>query len=171
MKRSFHLAAAALAASVLLAACGGGGDSDIVFEDDDPTQSEQSGSVLVAGSGTAVRNGTYASRAVFLNDVEKFNPVGSAPELCRYRFSRLDQTGTDADMEGDIRYQPGTNTVREMFVRIYDVDYSLSEPTGASVNRALDRVDFTGASLRNDRGDTITLTGSIPMRDDRPEGC
>ncbi|MGV3570956.1 MAG: hypothetical protein ACO1PB_10185 [Ramlibacter sp.] len=175
MKRSLTLAATALSVAVLLAACGGGGgDSDIVFEDEDPERSEQSGSVVVGGAATAAVNGVYANDTVYLNAVEKVNPPGSDPELCRYRFARLNQAGSDYVMEGDIRYQPGTPTVRVMFVTINDgtrtVDYSLDEPVGATVDRTNNEVDFAGARLSNET-DTITLTGSIPMRDDRPEGC
>ncbi|RYF34907.1 MAG: hypothetical protein EOO21_04435 [Comamonadaceae bacterium] len=172
MTRNFSLAAVALASAVLLSACGGGGgDSDIVFENEDPEASEQSGSVVVAGADPAALNGVYANDAVYLNAVEKVNPIGSDPELCRYRFSRLDQAGTARSMTGDIRYQPGTPTVRVMFISINDTEYTLNEPVGASVDRTNDEVDFAGARLTSRSGDVITLTGSIPMRDDRPEGC
>lgn len=171
MRKAFPSAIAALTVAVVLSACGGGGDSDFVFEDEDPTPSNRSGSVVVAGSTTAAINGTYASSTVSLNAVEKFDPIGSDPELCRFRFDRLDQAGTDRRMNGDIRYQPGTPTVRVMFISINNTEYSLDEPTGASVDRANDEVDFAGARLTSGSGDTISLTGSIPMRDNRPEGC
>jgi ABC-type glycerol-3-phosphate transport system substrate-binding protein len=179
MKRSLNLAAAALATALLLAACGGGGSdsSDLVFEDEDPEQSEQSGSVTLAGS-TAARNGVYSSTATFLNQVEKRNPIGGDPELCRYRFARLDQAADGLTMSGDIRYQPGTNTVRVMFITIQKtnddsrkVEYSLPESVLNAVDRTNDEIDFAGAELRSSSGERITLTGSIPMRDERPEGC
>lgn len=175
MKRSLNLAATALSVAVLLAACGGGGGSnDFFFEDKDPERSEQSGSVTLLGATSAGLNGIYANTNVYLNAVEKVNPPGSDPELCRYRFARMNQVGGTNVMEGDIRYQPGTPTVRVMFITINDgtrtVDYSLDEPVGATVDRANNEVDFVGAEFSNSTG-TITLTGSIPMRDDRPEGC
>ncbi|MDB5751112.1 MAG: hypothetical protein JWP65_1533 [Ramlibacter sp.] len=172
MKRSFPSVFAAVTAAVMLAACGGsGGDSDFVFEDENPEASNRSGSVAVAGSATAALNGVYASNNVFLNAVEKVNPIGSDPELCRFRFSRLEQAGTARVISGDVRYQPGTPTIRVMFIAINNVDYSLVEPAG-TVDRVNDEIDLAGARFSTGAGgDTITLTGSIPMRDNRPQGC
>lgn len=170
MKRSFSHVLAAVSVVVLLAACGGGGDSDIVFEDEDPEPSGRSGSVTLAGSAAAARNGIYASTNVHLNAVEKFDPIGGDPELCRFRFGRLAKAGSNLVMNGDIRYQPGTPTIRVMFVSINGVEYSLDEPVG-TVDRTNDEVDLAGARLTSGNGDTIALTGSIPMRDNRPEGC
>lgn len=169
MKRSIPSVLAALSAAVVLAACGGG-DGGPIFEDDDPVASGLSGSVTVAGSATAARNGIYASNDVHLNEVEKVDPIGEDPELCRFRFGRLNQTGGPLVMNGDIRYQPGTPTVKVMFISINDVEYSLTQEVG-TVDRTNDEIDFAGAPLTSSTGDTIILTGSIPMRDARPEGC
>ena len=168
MKSSIPSVLAALSAAVVLTACGGGGGP--IFVDKDPESSGRSGSVTVAGSATAARNGVYASNDVHLNEVEKVNPFGGDPELCRFRFGRLVQAGTQFVMNGDIRYQPGTNTVRVMFISINEVEYSLGNPVG-TVDRLNDEIDFAAAPLTSSTGETITLTGSIPMRDNRPEGC
>lgn len=181
MKKSFSAVLAAVAAAALLTACGGGGDSDVVFEDEEPESSGRNGSVVLASSDRAGFDGTYANTDVRLNEVEKFNPVGSDPELCRYRFDRLVKPADTRFVKGDIRYQPGTPTVRVMFITVYrdqdvtGVEYSLDEPTGATVNRTTNQVNFAGARFTstNTAGarDTITLTGNIPMLDNRPEGC
>lgn len=164
---------AAAAAAVLLAACGGGGDSDIIFEDDDPTATTRNATVLVAAASDGSLNGTYSSTGIWLNNVEKVNPIGGDPELCRYRFSGLQQTGTDRVMSGDIRYIPGNTEVRVTFVSINGTEFRLQGSTGAAVDRTNDEVDYTGAVLTSTQGTgaTITLTGSIPMRPGRPEGC
>ncbi len=155
-----------LASAGLLTACGGGGD-------DDPAPTPRGASVVVSSAGDATLNGTYSSNAISLNDVEKVNPIGGDPETCRFRFSGLQQTGTSRLMDGDIRYIPGNNELRVTFVSINGVEFRLQGTTGAVVDRGSNEIDYNGAVLTSTQGtgQTITLTGSIPMRTGRPEGC
>lgn len=170
MKRNFTAALAALSVSVLLAACGGN-DNGFVFEDEDPESSNLSGSLTIAGSSTAVFNGVYASNDVHLNQVEKVNPIGGDPELCRFRFDNIVQAGSGRVMNGDVRYQPGNPNVRVMFIALNgDPEYALDDAVG-TVDRANDRIVFTAAPMTSGNGDTIELSGTLPMRDARPEGC
>ena len=167
MKKPIPAAVLALAAAALLAACGGGGD------DDDPFPTTRNGAVTVTSATDSQFNGVYASNTVSLNEVVKFNPIGGDPETCRFRFSGLQQAGANRLMDGDIRYIPGNNEVRTTFVSINGVEYRLQGTPGASVDRANDEIDYTGAVLTSTAGSgaTITLTGSIPMLGGRPEGC
>lgn len=171
MKKLLASGSVALAAAVLLSACGGGGDP--FYEDEDPSPSSRSGSVAVSSASDVALNGVYASTTVALNEVEKVNPIGGNPETCRFRFDGLRQVGTDRLLNGDIRYIPGTDEVRLTFIGIGGADYALEGTAGASVDRAGNEIDFAGAVLRasNGSGRTVTLTGSVPMREGRPEGC
>lgn len=160
----------ALASAGLLAACGGGdGDGD----SGDPSPTARGASVVVSAAGDTALNGTYSSSTVSLNEVEKFNPVGGEPETCRFRFSGLQQTGSTRLMDGDIRYIPGTTETRVTFVSINGVEFRLQGTTGAVVDKGASEIDYNGAVLTSTQGSgqTITLTGSIPMRTGRPEGC
>lgn len=179
MNKPFSAALAAVAVAAMLTACGGGGDSDF-FDNEDPEPSNRSGSVTVVGAENAALNGVYASDNVYLNDVEKVDPIGSDPELCRFRFDRLVQAGGNRLISGDVRYQPGTNIVRVMFLAIKDrngsngIEYSLPDDADelqGAVNRPSNRIDLVNIRMESGSGDEITVTGNIPMRSDRPEGC
>jgi hypothetical protein len=78
-------------------------------------------------------------------------------------------------MDGDIRYIPGTNSLRVIFVAINSIEFrsETGNTTNAAVDRPNNEVDFTGKVLAASTGvaSTITLTGSMPMRGSRPEGC
>lgn len=156
----------------LLSACGGS-DEGAIVEDEDPSPSGRSATVAVSAADDAILNGVYSTTNIALNNVTKVNPIGGDPETCRFRFSGPQQAGTTRIMGGDIRYIPGANTVRTTFVAIDGIEFRLEGSTGASVDRANDEVDYTGAVLTSTQGTgrRITLTGSIPMLPNRPEGC
>ncbi|TWO70560.1 hypothetical protein FN976_13420 [Caenimonas sedimenti] len=160
--RSFALVAVAAA----LSACGGG-------DDNEPFPSALNAQVAVASGTEAALNGTYSSNTVSINDVEKFNPIGGDPETCRFRFSGLQQTGSSRLMDGDIRYIPGTNELRVTFISINGTEFRLQGTAQAAVDKVNNEIDYTGATLTSTQGTgaTITLSGSIPMRGNRPEGC
>jgi hypothetical protein len=143
--RTIKPALAALSLSVLLAACGGG-DEGVVVDAKDPSPSGQSASITV---------------------------IGGDPETCRFKFDGPEASSPRRVMGGDIRYIPGTENLHSAFVAINGVEFELQGTTGVRVDRANDEVDFTAAVLTSTQGsgDEITLTGSIPMRPDRPEGC
>lgn len=172
MTYQFRSVLSVLSVSVLLAACGGG-DEGAIVNDDNPAPTALSASLTVAASTNAALNGVYSTNTVALNNVTKVNPVGGDPETCRFRFSGLRQAGTTRTMDGDIRYIPGTNETRTVFVSIDTIEYRLSGSVGASVDRTNGRVNFTNAVLgaTQSTGATINLTGSIPMLGNRPEGC
>jgi hypothetical protein len=169
--KGFLSSTTAVALAVLLSACGGG-DEGIVVTEHDPSASGASAAVTVSAASDATLNGVYQTGNLFLNNVTKVNPIGEH-ETCRFRFSGLPQVGANRTMDGDIRYLPGTNAVDTTFVSINTVEFRLEGTTGALVDRANNRVTYTGAVLTSTQGtgQTITLTGAIPMRGDRPEGC
>lgn len=162
----------AVSFTAFLAACGGG-DEGAFVENKDPTASGLSATMTVSAAVDTPLNGVYSTNNVALNNVTKVNPIGGDPETCRFRFSGLQQQGSTRLMDGDIRYIPGTNQLRTTFVSIDTIEYRLEGTTGASVDRANNRVVYTGAVLTSTQstGRTITLSGSVPMRGDRPEGC
>jgi hypothetical protein len=166
------LATTAVAFSVLLAACGGG-DEGIIVEEHDPSPSGMAASVTASAATDATLNGIYASSNINLNNVTKVNPIGGEPETCRFRFSGLQQAGSNRLMDGDVRYLPGTNALRTTVISIATIEFRLLGTTGATVDKANNQVTFAGAIFTSTTGSgaTITLTGSIPMLPNRPEGC
>lgn len=155
--------------AALLSACGGG-DEGAVVEEMDPEPSGQPATLTVSSASNAALNGVYSTTNINTNNVTKVNPIGGDPETCRFRFDGPTQAGTARVMGGDIRYIPGTNNLQVAFVAINGVEFTLNGSAGAAVDRAGDEIDFTGAVLTGTQG-SITLTGSVPMRPDRPEGC
>lgn len=158
--------------AALLSACGGS-DEGAIVEDDDPEPSTIAASVTVTAAGDPALNGIYATDGIYLNNVTKVNPVGGDPETCRFKFTGPRNATTGRVMGGDIRYIPGTNSLHVTFIDINSVEFRLDGTTGASVDRANNEIDFTGAVLVSTQatGQSITLTGSIPMLPNRPEGC
>jgi hypothetical protein len=158
---------ALIAVAAALSACGGSDDND------DPTPTAANASVLISAATDAVLNGTYSSNTVALNNVSKFNPIGGDPETCRFRFSGLQQQGSSRLMDGDIRYIPGTNELRTTFISMNGVEFRLSGTAQAAVDKINNEIDFTGATLTSTQNatGTVMLTGSIPMKGGRPEGC
>ena len=150
--------------ALLLAACGGGSG--------DPEPTPATATLVVSAATNPTFNGTFTSNAVALSEVEKRNPVGGEPEVCSFRFSGLQRAG-GGTMDGDVRYLPGTNTVHVMFVSINGVEFNTRERANATVDRANHRVDFTGKVLAASTGvaSTITVSGAVPLRMNRPEGC
>lgn len=173
MTRTVPHILAAIAVAALVSACGGG-DEGAIVEEKDPTPSGTSATLTVTSATEGALNGIYTTNNVSLNNVTKVNPIGGDPETCRFRFTGLVQGGVGTrQMDGDIRYIPGNENTRTTFVSINTVEFRLEGTDGARVDRANNRVVYTGAVLTSTQGtgNSITLTGAIPMRGDRPEGC
>lgn len=169
-KLLFRVLAPATALGLLLSGCGGGGGD---FENE-PRASGRAASATVAGSVDTSLNGTYASSDVFLNDVEKINPIGGDPETCRTRFSNLPMTGGAQIMDGNIRYIPGTTEARVSIVSINTIEFRLVGTAGAAVDRTTNLISFSNALFTStqDASRSIRLTASIPIRaENKPEGC
>lgn len=171
---TFRVLAPAAALVVLLSACGGS-DEGVFVEERDPSATGLPASVTVTVPGNTALSGTYASTNIFLNNVTKVDPIGEPREQCRFRFSALEQQGVTPTrrMDGDIRYIPGTNALDSTEISIAGARFQMAGTTGATIDRTNNRVTYNGAVLmsREVAGQSLTLTGSIPMRGDRPEGC
>lgn len=154
----------AVALGLILAGCGGGSD--------DPEPTPISATLAVTSATSASLNGVYTTSAVSLAAVEKVNPIGGEPEVCSFRFSGLRGPG-GAMMDGDIRYLPGTNALRVIFVSINGLEFVSRDTTNAAVDRTNNEIDLSGKVLTasTNVASTITVTGSMPMRGNRPEGC
>lgn len=77
-------------------------------------------------------------------------------------------------MAGEIRYFPSSAELNVAFICIDGTEFSIEGTMNAvTVSRATNRVVFTAARLNSTQGTgrSIQLTGEIPMRGDRPEGC
>jgi hypothetical protein len=161
---SCRVFAPAIALGLLLSGCGGGSD--------DPEPTPIGATLTVTAATSSTFNGVYTTSAVSLAEVEKINPIGGEPEVCSFRFSGLQKAG-GAIMDGDIRYLPGTNALRVIFVSIGGVGFESHDTTNAAVDRPNNEVDLNGKVLTASTGvaSTITVTGSVPMRRNRPEGC
>lgn len=172
--RKTQMTLAALAVAAFLTACGGS-DEGVIVEEKDPTPSGRAASLTVSGATGAdlAFNGIYSSSDVNLNNVTKVNPVGSDPETCRFEFTGLTQAGSSRQLVGDVRYLPGTSSLHEVMAAVDTTEYGMTGTTGATVDRNAGTVTFNGAVLtsRQGTGRSITLTGTVPMRPDRPEGC
>jgi hypothetical protein len=149
---------------VLLTACGGGSDA--------PAPTPIAASLTVSSATSAVLNGVYSTDAIGLAAVEKINPIGGEPEVCSFRFSGLAGPGGRL-LDGDIRYIPGTNALRTIFISISGLEFVSRDTTNAAVDRANNGISLTGKVLTASTGvaSTITVAGTVPMRGNRPEGC
>ena len=105
--------------------------------------------------------------------MEKNNPIGGEPEVCAFRFSGLQQVGSQRLMDGDIRYIPGTNELRVVFASVSGVEFVSRTPASGAVDKPNNQVTFAAKQLAASSGNgaTISLTGNLPMRTGRPEGC
>jgi len=166
-------ATTAIAFAVLLSACGGG-DEGVIVEEHDPSPSGLAASLTVGAASDAALNGIYASSNLNLNNVTKVNPIGGDPETCRFKFNGLQQTAGGRLMDGDVRYTPGTTELRTTVISIAAAEFRLLGSTGAVVDKPNNRINFTGATFSSTAAGstaTLTLTGALPMRPNRPEGC
>jgi hypothetical protein len=149
---------------LLLSGCGGGSDA--------PEPTPIGATLTVTAATNPGFNGVYTTGAINLAEVVKLNPIGSEPEVCSFRFSGL-ANAAGANLDGDIRYLPGTNALHVVFISINGFEFSSRTTTSAGVDRANNEIDFAGKLLTASTGvaSSITVTGSVPMRGGRPEGC
>jgi len=169
-----------LLAASLLAGCGGGvsigffddGDGDDFF--DGTFRSGRPGFATVSAATEPLLNGTYSSDDTRLSHVFRFRARGDAPETCRLQFDGLRHPDTGAFLFGEIQYLPDSNNLRATFIVIEGREFRVDGNSGATLDRASNSVVYNGAVLASAQGTgrTITLTGSIPMRnEDKPAGC
>jgi hypothetical protein len=166
--------ALSIATAILLSACGGGSDEGVIVEEDEPERSFRSSTLTITGATDASLNGVYTTDNTFISDVVKVNPIGGDPELCKFRFEgQTSATTGRAIGGGDIRYIPGTNNLHVTFMGVAGTEFRMNGTTGATVDRANNEIDYTGAVFTSTQtaGQTITVTGSVPMVGNRPEGC
>lgn len=165
--------ALSVATVILLSACGGGSDEGVVVEEDEPERSFRSSTLAITGATDASLNGVYTTDNTFISDVVKVNPIGGDPEVCKFRFNGQTSASGRVIGGGDIRYIPGTNNLHVTFMGVGGTEFRMSGSTGAAVDRANNEIDYTGAVFTSTQtaGQTITVTGSVPMVGNRPEGC
>ncbi len=162
--RKLLIPAAAL--TLVLTACGGGGGGGL--SDLEPTT--RAATVVVSNASNPSLNGTYTTTGISLSEVIKENQIGSTPELCRFRFFGLQGPG-GVFMDGNIRYRPGTFIIETMFTSIAAIEFSTADGTNTLVDRPNNEIDLNGKVFNPNTASSITVTGSIPMRLGRPEGC
>lgn len=160
---SFKVAAPVVALGFLLAGCGGGSG--------DPSPTPIGASLTVTAATSPSFNGVYTTSAINLAAVVKNRRINE-DEACAFNFSGPATPG-GATLGGDIRYIPGNYAMYVMFVSINGFEFQSHGSANALVDLANNKVDFTGYTLTSSTGvaSTITLTGSVPMIGNRPNGC
>ena len=164
----------ACSVATLLAACGGGSISIGDFDEDpfvlDPPRSSfLSATMTVSASTEPFFVGQYTTDDLLISSVFRF---GDSPGSCRFRFHglRLFSSGNERLMSGEIRYLPDSPDVRTTILFINGEEFRYDGTVGAVVDRANDRVTYSNVTLAG--RNSITVTGSIPMRAERrPIGC
>ncbi len=158
--KTLSLVSSALLVS-LLAACGGGGD------DPDPTSYNSAFTITSATDSTL--NGVYGSANTPLSGVNKLERIG-ATDSCSFAFENIPRLGGGAIAEGSVEYLVNTDSVRRLVLKLAGGTYETTVVGSSSVSRANNNVTFTGSVLSAGTP-TVTITGTIPMRTDRPSGC
>ncbi len=164
MKNILKTLALSAAVVSMLAACGGG---------DDPDPTPRDTLLTVTAATDATFNGVYGSTETSLSDVQRIERVG-ATDGCQFTFENI-RKSTDATVAvtGRIRYLKDDTTLNEYSFEIGTVSYVGIGGNNTIVDRAASQIRFNGAVLESAAADanTITLTGDVPMRGDRPSGC
>lgn len=153
-----------VALGLLLSACGGGSG--------EPELTPIGATMTVTAATNAMFIGVYSTNTVSLAEVVKVDPFGDEPEVCSFRFSGP-ASASGQVMDGDIRYLPGTNALHVIFVSIAGFEFNARDSINATVDRSNDRIVLSEKVLTSSTGvaSTITLTGNMPMRSGRPQGC
>ncbi|QHI97556.1 hypothetical protein GT347_05865 [Xylophilus rhododendri] len=159
----------AIAAALSLSACGGGND-------DDPSATDQNALYTVTAATNANLNGVYGSTALGLTGVDRLNPVGSAPEVCSFKFNNVSKVGDSTVTSfGDIRYLPNTNNLYQVFITVGGVEFNSGTTADVTVDRTgTGRILFTNKQLgaSSDATQTLRLTGAVPLpASGVPVGC
>lgn len=166
-------------AAGLLAGCGGGVSLSFIDDGGDDFfdgafRSGRPGFATVTAATETVLNGTYRSDDTRLTHVFRFRARGDAPETCRFQFDGLRNPDTGAFMFGEIQYLPDTNNLRASFFVVEGREFRVDGNNGVTLDRASNSIVYNGAVLASTQGtgQTITLSGSIPMRNEsKPSGC
>lgn len=163
----FALAGGVLLAS-LLTACGGGND--------DPVPTPLDSLVTISAASNPAQAGVvgaYASTTTGLSDVEKENPIDAA-QFCSFRFNGLAKSGAGAVLlDGRVAYNVNQNQVQNFKVSVAGTTYGTGNSDNTLVDRAANTVTVTNKVLLSeiDATSTITVSGKVPMKTGRPDGC
>lgn len=164
MKFSFKTLALCAAAVSMLAACGGG---------DDPDPTDRNTLLTVTAATDSSFNGVYSSSETSLSDVQRIERIG-ATDGCQFTFENIRKVGeSSVSVTGRIRYIKEESILNEYSFAINGVSYASGTGANTVVDRAANQIRFNGAVVESAEADanTITLTGNVPMRGDRPSGC
>jgi hypothetical protein len=176
MQSVVRLLSLSVATAALLAGCGGGvtffvGDDDDHDHPWEPVFSGRNSSIVIDGTDNRL-DGTWSTTNTELTQVLRFNATPSDPQTCRFQFYGLRQEGQDRFLDGEVRYLPDTGAPRTVFIGIGPREYRVNGGP-VTVNRTTDRVNFNGAIAQSLQvpGETITLTGGVPLPRERDAGC
>ena len=106
--------------------------------------------------------------------MERKNPIGSAPELCSFKFDGAMKVGAPAVQAfGDVRYRRGADGLYVLYFAFDGKEYKSDEQTTTAMRRDLDQVILSGKTLvaSDASGATVKVSAVIPMRCNRPGGC
>ena len=118
-------------------------------------------------------DGMRVTQVMNLTDVEKNNPIGSAPEVCAFNFDGANKVGSPATAFGDIRYRPDAGELYKVFLTFDGKEYGSDQPLDTAVVRESNQVRFNRTTLTATDGsaNTLRVSGVVPMRSNRPSGC
>ena len=128
---------------------------------------------VVVQQGVHANPGCAGNGAMNLTDVEKNNPIGSAPEVCAFNFDGANKVGSPATAFGDIRYRPDAGELYKVFLTFDGKEYGSDQPLDTAVVRESNQVRFNRTTLTATDGsaNTLRVSGVVPMRSNRPSGC
>lgn len=166
--------AATLGAVLALTACGGGND-------DDTNPSGDVGILRISQATDTNLNGWYGTGNVGLTGVADTGKIG--PNECAFDFDNFTKITGDRTlaMMGDIRYAyPNGNDTPALNgdnIKIKDTTYAFVKEgtnlTKAKVNLTLGTVTFDNLLARDDRNNSVELSGVIKLPDEasRDKAC
>lgn len=163
------VAAISLAGIGLLGGCGGGND-------DDPSPTNQNALYTITSASPTNLNGVYGSTSLGLTGVDKLNPVGSAPEVCSFKFNNVTKVGDSTVTSfGDIRYLPNTNNIYQVFITVGGTEFNSGTTDNVTVSRTgTGSIVFTNKQLAasSNGAQTLNITGAVPLpASGVPVGC
>jgi hypothetical protein len=164
MKPALFKLAASAALIAVLAACGGG--------DEDPEPTDQDAILTLTSATDANIEGIYGTSNINLSEVVKTERAGT--DDCSFVYDGVKRaTDAAATLSGRIEYQDNSNAVQNFRITVAGKTYATADPGNTSVDRTSNRVRVTSKQLTQEAGGTATVTvsGIVPMRGSRPDGC
>jgi len=175
MQSVVRLLSLSAASAALLAGCGGGVSFHVGDDDGSPFWdfffTGRTAELAVDATDDRL-DGTWSTPDTEVTQVARFGATAQQPETCRFQFYALRQQGEFRFLDGEVRYAADTGAPRTVFIGIGPRVYRLDEGRWL-LNHTTQRVVFRGAVAQSTSvpGESITLTGFVPLPERRAAGC